>query len=126
MLDIDESVLHAAEAQARQQGKPLAAWVEEALRIKVNAPASERPIPTPPKEDQGLEDNDPFFEALDEIRNAGRSRLLTAKLTLGEGGVSARHKYRERVAQKNSRHTGLDPIEQRCGLGGIHLPGDGF
>jgi hypothetical protein len=71
-LDINEDLLRAAEAQARQQGKPLAALVEEALRIKVNTGAIDRPSTMPQEADQRLEDNDPFFAALDEIRNAGR------------------------------------------------------
>jgi hypothetical protein len=71
-VDIDESVLRAAEAQARHQGKPLAALVEQALRMTVNSAAGDGLAAMPPQTDQGLEDNDPFFAALDEIRNAGR------------------------------------------------------
>jgi Arc/MetJ family transcription regulator len=71
-VDIDEGVLRAAEAQARHQGKPLAALVEEALRVTLHTSASDRPTATPPEADEGLEDNDPFFAALDEIRDAGR------------------------------------------------------
>jgi len=74
-VDIDEGVLRAAEVRARQQGRPLAALVEEALRVTVNAAPSQQ-TPTIPREaDQGLEDNDPFFAALDEIRNAGRQSV---------------------------------------------------
>jgi hypothetical protein len=71
-VDIDEALLRAAEAQARHQGKPLAALVEEALRLTVDTAANHQPAATPPLADQGLEGNDPFFAALDEIRNAGR------------------------------------------------------
>ena len=68
-VDIDEGVLRAAEAQARHQGKPLAALVEQALRMTVHTAASDGRAAPPPETDPGLEDNDPFFAALDEIRN---------------------------------------------------------
>jgi hypothetical protein len=71
-VDIDEGVLRAAEVRARQQGRPLAALVEEALRMTVNAAPSHQAPTTPQEAGEGLEDNDPFFAALDEIRNAGR------------------------------------------------------
>jgi Arc/MetJ family transcription regulator len=71
-VDIDEGVLRAAEAQARRQGKPLGALVEEALRVTVKSAASDAPVAAPSEADQGLEDNDRFFAALDEIRAAGR------------------------------------------------------
>jgi hypothetical protein len=82
-VDIDEAVLRAAEAQARHQGKPLAALVEEALRMTVNTAAGNRPATPPPEAGQGLEDNDPFFAALDEIRNAGRQTAPHRKAHLG-------------------------------------------
>jgi hypothetical protein len=82
-VDIDEGVLRAAEAQARHQGRPLAALVEEALRVKVSPPTSHPPTATPPEADQGLEDNDPFFAALDEIRNAGRQPASHRETQLG-------------------------------------------
>jgi hypothetical protein len=82
-VDIDEGVLRAAEAQARHQGKPLAALVEEALRMAVH-PASSDPLSaTPPEADPGLEDDDPFFAALDEIRNAGRQPASHREIRLG-------------------------------------------
>jgi len=71
-VDIDEDVLRAAEMQARQQGRPLAALVEEALRMTVNSTANFQNSSSPLDSDTGLEDNDPFFAALDEIRDAGR------------------------------------------------------
>jgi hypothetical protein len=82
-LDIDEGVLRAAEAQARHQGKPLAALVEQALRLTVNTAASDGPAAMPPEDGPELEDNDPFFAALDEIRNAGRHAASHREVHLG-------------------------------------------
>jgi hypothetical protein len=82
-VDIDEGVLRAAEEKARHQGKPLAALIEEALRMAVNTTAADRPPATPPEPSQGLEDNDPFFAALDEIRNAGRQTASHREACLG-------------------------------------------
>jgi len=82
-VDIDEGVLRAAEAQALHQGKPLAALVEEALRMTVNTAASVPPPKTPLGADPGLEDNDPFFAALDEIRHAGRQPASHREVRLG-------------------------------------------
>jgi hypothetical protein len=78
-VDIDEGVLRAAEAQALQQGKPLAALVEEALRRTVNTATGIRAASPPSEADPGLEDNDPFFAALDEIRNAGTGAKFLSK-----------------------------------------------
>jgi hypothetical protein len=47
-VDIDEGVLREAEAQARYQGKPLGALVEEALRVTVKTAAGYQPVATPP------------------------------------------------------------------------------
>lgn len=82
-VDIDEDVLRAAEAQARDQGKPLAALVEEALRMTVKTAANGRATAIPPAPDQGLEENDPFFAALDEICNAGRQPACHREAHLG-------------------------------------------
>jgi hypothetical protein len=82
-VDIDEGVLRAAEAQARDQGRPLAALVEQALRMTVHTAASDPPVATPPEADPGLEDDDPFFAALDEIRNAGRQPAFHREIHLG-------------------------------------------
>jgi Arc/MetJ family transcription regulator len=81
-VDIDEGVLRAAEAQARQQGKALGALVEEALRVTVKTSASDPPVAPQSEADQALEDNDPFFAALDEIRNAGRHPAFHRKVHL--------------------------------------------
>ena len=82
-VDIDERVLRAAEAQALHQGKPLAVLVEEALRMTVNTAVSVQSAATPPGADPGLEDNDPFFAALDEIRDAGRQPASHREARLG-------------------------------------------
>jgi hypothetical protein len=82
-VDIDEGVLRAAEAQALHQGKPLAALVEEALRLTVSTEPCVRPAATPPEAGPALEDNDPFFAALEEIRNAGRQPASHREVRLG-------------------------------------------
>jgi hypothetical protein len=71
-VDIDDAVLQAAEDQARKQGKPLGTLIEEALRIAVKAAANFAPGPAESPAEEGLEDDDPFFRALEEIRALGR------------------------------------------------------
>ena len=71
-LDIDETVLREAESQARKRGKPLAALIEEVLRMTILVtPAQSETLP-PSEAADGLEDGDPFFSALEEIRALGR------------------------------------------------------
>lgn len=70
-VEIDDAILRQAEQQARQQGKSLAALMEDALRRVIQSPRS-GPQGTPSETADGLEDNDPFFTALDEIRSQGR------------------------------------------------------
>jgi hypothetical protein len=72
IVDIDDALLRAAEDQARRQGKPLGILIEEALRITVKAPADTAPPLAESAADEGLEGNDPFFAALEEIRSLGR------------------------------------------------------
>jgi hypothetical protein len=57
--------------------------VEEALRLTVNTVVNNQPSTTPPEAGQGLEDNDPFFAALDEIRSAGRQPAPHREARLG-------------------------------------------
>lgn len=71
-VDIDDAVLHAAEDQARKQGKPLGTLIEEALRVSANAAAPTAPATAEFSADDRLEDSDPFFAALEEIRSLGR------------------------------------------------------
>jgi hypothetical protein len=74
-VDIDEAVLREAEALARQEGKSLGSLMEEALR---NMAQPHRPASLPPPTQvsgEGLDDNDPFFAALEEIRAIGRTAL---------------------------------------------------
>ena len=71
-VDIDDAVLQAAEDQARKQGKPLDTLIEEALRLTVKAAAGDALPPAESPAAHGLEDNDPFFAALEEIRALGR------------------------------------------------------
>jgi len=77
-VDIEEGLLRAAEAQARHQGRALGALVEDALRVTVKIPAKHPPAATQAEADPVLEDNDPFFAALEEIRNAGRVKAETS------------------------------------------------
>ena len=73
-VDIDESLLREAEARARQQGKPLATVIEEALRSAIRAPQITTDPSVPPSELADLLDaHDQFFTALEEIRALGRS-----------------------------------------------------
>ena len=71
-LDIDETVLREAEAQARKRGKPLAALIEEVLRATILVPPAQPETLPPSQAADGLEDSDPFFSALEEIRALGR------------------------------------------------------
>jgi hypothetical protein len=71
-VDIDDAVLQAAEDQARKQGKPLGALIEEALRMTVKAAAAVTPASGGSAAEEGLEEEDPFFIALEEIRALGR------------------------------------------------------
>ena len=75
-VDIDEAVLHAAEDQARRQGKPLGILIEEALRMTVEGSAPVARAPAEPYADEGLEETDAFFTALEEIRSLGRLPAL--------------------------------------------------
>ena len=70
-VDIDENLLRKAEQKARQQGKSLRVLLEEVLRVAIQSPP---PLPSDePMNDltEGLESNDPFFTALEEIRAKG-------------------------------------------------------
>lgn len=83
-MDIDEMVLRQAEKQAQQAGKPLATVVEEALRASLGIAASVEPAsPVATTEPgPGLEEDDPFFHALEEIREHGRLAALHRQVTL--------------------------------------------
>jgi len=73
-VDIDEGLLREAEARARQQGKPLAMFLEEALRSAIHLPRVTTAPSAPPTElAEPLDAHDPFFTALDEIRALGRT-----------------------------------------------------
>ena len=71
-VDIDESLLREAEAQARKQNKPLNLLIEDALRSTLAAHDLFSESPGSAPLEAGLEDNDPFFKALEEIRAFGR------------------------------------------------------
>jgi hypothetical protein len=90
-VDIDEGVLREAEAQARYQGKPLGALVEDALRVTLKTAAGYWPVATPPEADPGLEDNDPFAEP--------------SVVVLTEAVASARRPYLEGGGQRSARPT---------------------
>ena len=81
--------LHAAEDQARQQGKSLGTLIEEALRMTVKAAASFTPAPADSSANEGLEDNDPFFTALEEIRSFAVFSCCGRCALLGGGAAGA-------------------------------------
>ena len=71
VLDMDEGVLALAKQKASEEGKSLDAIVEEGLRVAFQMKGPNK-IPEIPPEGELLEENDPFFLALKEVRNAGR------------------------------------------------------
>lgn len=71
-MDIDETLLRQAEGQARQQGKSLSEVMETALRIALANLTTAVPVAVPTTVTDGLDDDDPFFAALKEIRARGR------------------------------------------------------
>jgi hypothetical protein len=71
-VDIDDALLRAVEDQARKQGKPLGILIEEALRVTVKAANNFASAADESSTGEGLEENDPFFAALEEIRALGR------------------------------------------------------
>jgi hypothetical protein len=71
-VDIDDTVLRQAERQSQQTGKPLTVLLEEALRARVGIAAPSKPAFPLDSPDTGLEEDDPFFRALEEIRERGR------------------------------------------------------
>lgn len=71
-MDLNETVLRQAERRAQQEGKPLAAVVEDALRASLGTSAPPKPASLPDSPDVGLEEDDPFFRVLEDIRERGR------------------------------------------------------
>ena len=71
VLDMDEKVVALAKLKAAQQGKSLDALVEEGLRIALQFPTSSTNFPSTMVAEP-LDADDPFFQALDEIRQSGR------------------------------------------------------
>ena len=71
-VDIDDAVLRAAEARACAQGIPLGVLIEDALGTTVKTAVKVAPAIIETSIDQGLDENDPFFVALEEIRTLGR------------------------------------------------------
>jgi hypothetical protein len=70
-VDIDERVLQAAEECARKQGKELGKLIEEILRMTTKSTVGETSRQAESSVDEGLEGDDPFFAALEEIRSVG-------------------------------------------------------
>ena len=75
-LEIDEKLLKLAEQAARQRGKSVAALVEEALAVVVQPLQTASGTHASANATDGLEDNDPFFSALEEIRARGRAPTI--------------------------------------------------
>ena len=71
LMDVDERLLSMAEQQARSQGKTLGAFVEEALRSVLQPLRSQTHDETKDPIEIGLSDDDPFFCALEEVRELG-------------------------------------------------------
>ena len=69
-MDVDERILNLAE-KARCEGKTLGALVEEALRSVLQPSSTQAVIDTEIPTEAGLNANDSFFHALDEIRAMG-------------------------------------------------------
>ena len=71
-IDINDQLLQAAAQRAKDLGKSLSALLEDALRVSIPIASGSVALPslTLPN---GLEDNDPFFQALEEIRASGRA-----------------------------------------------------
>jgi hypothetical protein len=81
-VDIDGAILRVAEEQARKQGKPLGRLIEEALRGSIKPADVSTPAPTGSPMEDGLENDDPFFAALEEIRASGRLSALHREVHL--------------------------------------------
>jgi hypothetical protein len=69
VVDVDQKLLSLAEQRARQEGKSLEAFVEDALRAVLGSSptvaASDKPA-------EIVDADDAFFAALEEIRALGR------------------------------------------------------
>ncbi len=82
-VDIDEGLLREVEARARQQGKPLATLLEDALRSAIQASSVTNGQSASPSEvADALEGQDPFFTALEEIRALGRAWMARPAVEL--------------------------------------------
>jgi len=81
-LDIDETLLRQLEQQARRQGKPFGALVEQALRGLVASPRGQVAPAAPNELGEGLPDDDPFFSALEEVRALGRVAVSCRQVNL--------------------------------------------
>lgn len=71
-VEINDQLLKAAEQRAKDLGMSLSAILEEALRVSIPIAGGSAPLPGLTMPD-GLDDNDPFFQALEEIRACGRA-----------------------------------------------------
>lgn len=69
---MDEKIVALAKLKASEQGKSFDALVEEGLRLALRMPPQKNGIRSEVEGDP-LEPNDPFFAALDEIRDFGRT-----------------------------------------------------
>ncbi len=82
VLDIDEALFRQLEQEARQKGKPLRVFLEEALREVVRNTPTQPGTPPLHVPADGLSNDDPFFTALDEIRTLGRLTVPHRDLSL--------------------------------------------
>lgn len=81
VMDVDEKLLGLAERQARCEGKTLGAFVEAAIRSVLQPDRPQACDEAGVPDETGLDADDPFFRALDEVRALGR--LPSAHRRLG-------------------------------------------
>lgn len=83
VLEMDEKIVALAKLKASQQGKSLDAIVEEGLRIALQIPAADVAHASN-SEAEPLDANDPFFSALEDIRNFGRVSAKARAISLND------------------------------------------
>jgi hypothetical protein len=70
-IDLPDHLLRQAKILAVEEGRSLKDLVVEALQARLSPPAS----PPPVKTMDGLDDDDPFFSSLEEVRAWGNAQM---------------------------------------------------